>query len=679
MSRNNSTTRLRGFTLIEMLIIAPVALLVITGFVALMVTMVGDVIAGRAHNVMSYDIQSALNTIEQDVRLSTQFLTTSGTMISPQGKNGATSAFTSSSGDLILGEIATNKNPIDPTRSFVYYQNAPFGCGNPAEIYKNRIFFMTVIYFVRDGSLWRRTYVPAAGGTLCSQPWQVNTCAPGYASGATQCQTNDSEILKGVDSFSVSYYTNPHDTVAISPASATSAQSINVTIEGEVTAAGRTVTASNSSRSTKLSSLDISQPVPGSPIVTGSTSGNEAVFSWPSAPNASSYVIQYNVNGGSWITASENSPDTSFSVPAFRGDTVSVKVAARNTTGTSPDSPSSNASVTLPIWTACSLQNGWSNYGGAYETCGYTITRSGVVILKGMIGGGTLSNGTNLFQLPADLRPAHHLFFPVAIATNKYGRIIINKNGNVEVNTIESGATNSYITISGTAFIPSGSLYKWNTLTPINGWSNYGADHPPLQSTVDDSGRVHTQGLLNRNSAPLYSDFTNMTSGTAPNKVHYFPGFNNNGYDIVGMRPNGTMMDRGISSTWYSVETIHYPASYGGWQTFTSVAGTPGDGQLGNGWVYFNDSGSIHENPQYTKGADGMVTVKGMIKSGSTSNGISIGRLPAGYRPAAQEMFYLTSAAGMARVEVYPNGYLIVRLVSSSWTSLDGIHFLAAP
>lgn len=666
--------------MVELLVIAPIALLVIAGFVALMVTMVGDVIANRTYNVVTYDVQSALSTIEQDVKLSTQFLADSGTMLSPQGKNGASSAFTSIAGDLILGSIATDKNPIDPTRGFIYY-NSPFSCSDPSQVYKNRIFFTTVIYFVNNGSLWRRTYVPTASD-LCQSPWQVNTCAPGFTD--TRCKANDSEILKGISNFTVNYYLNPQDTIALSAGAASSASAIGVSLQSQVSAAGRTVSSTSSIRSTKLSARDINIAPPAAPSVSGTATDSEVSFYWPGVPTATSYLVRYNINGNSWITASENTTNTTFSIAAARGDTVSVKVFARNTTGASADVSSNNASVTIPVWTACNLENSWANYNNGYDTCGFTITKHGVVVLKGVISGGSITSGTVLFRLPSGYRPAHRLFFMVIIASNKYARIIVDTNGEVQVATTETSANNGWMTLSGARFIPSGSLYKWSALTPTSPWTNLGGSHPPLQSTTDDSGRVHIQGLLNRNTAGVSSDFTTIPSGNAPSKIHHFPGFADNGYDRVGMRPDGTMMAAGNTNTWYSVETMHYPASYssGNWQSFTTTAGNPNDNQLGNGWVYYDNNGSVNATPQFTKGADGIVTLKGIIKNGTTTSGTYIGKLPAGYRPLVREMFALTSGStsphGLARIDVDSNGYIIARLVNSTWTSLDGIHFLAA-
>ncbi len=670
MSRNSSSLRQAGFTLIEMLIIAPIALLVITGFIALMVTMVGDVIASRTYNTMTYDIQSALNTIEQDVRLSTQFLASSGAMLSPQGKNGATSAFASTTGDLILGEIATDKNPIDPTRGFIYYQNAPFSCGSPTEVYKNRIFFMTVIYFVRDGSLWRRTYVPTASGPLCQSPWQVNTCAPGYPSSETRCKTNDTEILKGIKTFNVGYYQNPQDTVALPAAAASNASSIRVTIEGEKTAAGRVINATSSGRSTKLSSREITLAPPDSPVVSSSTSGGEAIFTWPGVTNATSYIVWYNVNGGSWITASENTTETIFSVAAARGDTVSIKVFARNTTGASADIASNNASATIPLWTDCALQNGWVNYNAGYETCGYTISKAGVVMFKGHISSGSIAANTALFQLPDSLRPSTHLMYQMVINPNSSTRIDVDDDGWVR---LVSAGNSTYVGLDGIYFIPKNSLYTWSSLTLQNGWTNLGGDFSPLQSTQDSSGRVHLRGVLQQGTVASGTVIAQLPSGISVSLREIFPA-RGNGYSNLGLT-SGNLVSRGINGSYHSAQTMFYPSTYGGWQSFSgTVAGNPADNQLGNNWVAY---GGDLATPQYTKSADGIVTLKGMIKSGTTTELTYMAKLPPGYRPLKTLAFVTPSNDSVGRVDVGENGYLIFRSGSSAWISLSGISYVA--
>lgn len=672
MSRANHSSRLSGFTLVEMLIIVPIALLVITGFVSVMVTMVGDVIVSRSQNVMTYDIQSALSTIERDVRLSTEFLSTSGSLPAPQGKNGATSAFTSISGDLILGEIATDKNPVDPTRSFVHY-DTPFSCSAPSDVYKNRIFFTTVTYTVRDGSLWRRTYVPvpAPSGTLCQSPWQVNTCAPGYLSSATRCQTNDSEILKNVTNFTVLYYTDPEDTVAIDLAADPTASSIHVSIVAEQTVAGRPVDASSAGRSTKLSAQEINLAPPDAPIISSSYSGNEAVFTWPSVPTASSYIVQYSITGNGintgWKTASENTADTVFSIPANYGDTVSIRVRSRNTTGASAET---SAATTIPLWTNCALQNGWTNYGGGYETCGYTITRDGVVVLKGLITNGATPSNYSLFQLPANLSPTAPIMFQTVNNPDVSTRVDVYNDGTVNAS---SGVSPTYLSLDGIYFIPKDSLYTWTSLSLQNGWTNYDSSWSPLQVAQDPSSRVHIRGLVKQGTFASGTTVAQLPAGLAPSE-HWLVPARSDVFNLLQVNSTGAITTRGISSWYYATQTMFYPSSYSGWQSFSVVAGNPADNQIGNGWVTY---GGGHAAPQFTKSTDGIVTIKGLIKDGSTVNGRLIARLPAGYRPKNSLTFSSVTSGGVGRLDIDANGYIISRSTNATWTSLSGVSYIA--
>lgn len=663
-NRNKS----RGFTLVEMMIIAPVALLVITGFIALMVTMVGNVIASHQRNVMTHDIQNALNMIEQDVRLSTEFLTSTGTMLSPQGKDNATAPFLSTSDDLILGEIATDKNPIDPTRGFVYY-DAPNSCSDPAEVYKNRIFFTTVVYFVKGGSLWRRSYVPNPSGTLCKQAWQVNSCAPGYSASATRCKTNDSEVMQNVSSFTIGYYANPQDASTISAASASSAKAIGITINGQQTAAGRTFTATASTRVAKLTSKEVNLAPPAAPVVSSTAAGSLATFTWPSVPNATSYIVKYNINGGDWITATENTTENSFKVSAYRGDSVTAKVTARNTTGSSVDTATNIKTQILPLWESCTFTSGWTNYLSGYTECGYTMTRHGVVLFKGHIKGGPTGNSA-IFQLPQGYRPSYSLIFQTVMADHSSTRLQVNADGWVYA----IGTSNTtYVGLDNIVFAPSQTLYRWTNLTLQNGWTNYGAPFAPLQTMVDGSGRVHTQGLVVQGTFTDRTPIAQLPSGSAPSEYHHVSA-RGEAYNLMGIASNGTLQAKGISSGYYSTQAMFYPASHTGWQNFGTVAGQPGDGQLGNGWTAY---GGEFTTPAFTKAADGIVTLKGLIKGGVTTNLTYFGKLPAGYRPKFTQGYVIPGAGGPMRIDIGESGWLVVRQMNNTWASLDGISFLA--
>lgn len=678
----------KGFTLVELLVVTPVALLVIVGFIALMVVMVGDVIASRTFNTMTYDIQNALDTIERDVRLSTEFQTTSGELPAPQGKNGNTSPFTSTAGDLVLGTIATDKNPLDPTRRFVHY-NAPFECSSEHR-YKNRVFFTSVIYFVRDNSLWRRSYVPSyTPSNMCSTPWQINTCSPDYTSAQTQCQSTDSEILKDVKSFRVAYHERPEDTVEISSASASDASTIKVSIELEGRAAGRTVGAASSTRATKLSSRDVNLAPPDAPVVSGSRSGTDAVFSWPGVPTASSYIIRYNINGGGWRTASENSTETSLSVPAHHGDTVSIEVMARNTTGTSPRA---TATAEIPTWIGCSYMNEWKTIYATRE-CGFTKTRSGVVLIRGLPNGGLRNTHVSLFQLPPDYRPRYtQMFEGVA---NNYVSVRIQVDANGWVRLIEGSSSDpgntapGWLSISNIMFLASDASSSATNLTLQNSWKNYHQIYggsgvwPDLTSAQDASGRIHLSGLVGGGTyTPSHTAIAPLSTPQRPSDYLIIPARAANGFNQVGITEpsRGSVVARGFNpSSWISIQAMYYPSSYSGWTNFTTTSGTPGNGQIGNGWVAYGD---VHATPAYTKSDDGIVTIKGLIRNGSTTSGTVVAQLPPGYRPGDNQTIRTVGVAYdnvNAVFDIHPDGRVVALKSNVAWTSLSSISFLAGP
>lgn len=262
-----------GFTLIEVVVIAPILILTLGGFVYTLSNIIADTLVIRDSNTMIYDTQASLDRIEQDIRLSTQFPTTTGTMPSPQGSDGTpaftgTAAFnsattlTANSGAnaLILTTISTTANPLSPSRQGVYFANQPNPC-DLTQIYNTRL-LTTVIYYVNNGSLYRRTYVPpwttTAGQstTVCNAPWQQDSCSPGYTSTQAAptgpCQTNDAKLMDNVSSVTVNFYGSAGSTTDLGPTNALNATTLGVTIAASKTTAGQPVTNTGLIRATKL-------------------------------------------------------------------------------------------------------------------------------------------------------------------------------------------------------------------------------------------------------------------------------------------------------------------------------------------------------------------------------------------------------------------------------------------
>jgi uncharacterized membrane protein len=606
--------RSNGFTLIEVLVIAPIVILVIGAFVGLTISIVGNVLVTRDENAIVYNTQDALDIIEQDVRLSAEFLTTTDALPSPQGSNNnytGTSAFNSAANNhLLLNTAATNENPTDPSRSLLYYANQPNPCTssslstNPNVIY-NRVFLIKNIYFIKSNALWRRTYVPnyntnltsPDNETLCtpstSPPWQQNTCSPGYT--ASRCQTQDAKILDNISSMSIQYFATNGSTTDIGPGNATSASSVQVSLTSQKTVAGRLIASTLSRRMAKLNQI----------------SPTDATSQWTYWPNG----------GGSG-----------------------------------------------------QLQNGWQIYEG-WAPPGYIKTSGGVVFLKGLMRDGTLTNGTVVAQLPPGYRPNTVVTVPVTARTsagaNGAAVVQILTNGDITIWYVNNNATTDWVSLDGIGFLLDGE-YPMTTLTLQNDWQPFISRY--LRYRVDSMGRTHIRGQLVPGTTTSNTVIADLPSALQVGKYyHFMGGAPSNQYIHYAIDSSGSIVARGFSSSWQAFANMIYPSSFTGWTYWPAGGGT---GQLKNGWVNYS---STYPDASYTKAADGIVSLRGLIKSGSISSGSIIAYLPPGYRPAERQIFDVANNAGFARVDVLPTGEITINtgVSSNGWIGLNDIQFVA--
>lgn len=673
ISKNNLTNRdASGFTLIEMLIISPIVILAIGGFIALMVTMVGSVLATRDQTMMLYESQDTLTRVEDDIRLSAQFLTTTGALRSPQGSDSnftGSAAFTNSASRLVLLTLATTKNPADSTRELVYYKNQPNAC--TTEKVFNQVYFSQVIYFINNGSLWRRTILPpyntnatADYESVCNTPWQQNSCSPGYVS--TLCQANDIELMENVASMDIDYYATPNSTTDLGPSGAPDASSVKVTVNGSKTVAGRTISVSQSTRATRLN-VAVSPPTM-PPLQFTSHPANATVIhsdtnvQFTAAPSLSRATLQWqrSTNGGSIWSNITGATSATYTLA-----TVSTSLNGyqyRVIASTPEESVISNPAVlTVTLWGSMNYLNGYSRYASAYTDLGYTKTARGVVMLKGMVKKSSdVVSGEVIAILPPGKRPTGRLLFQ-STSAGVAGRIDVYASG--EIRAIYGDK--DWMSLDGITFIPAGG-YGQTLLTLMNGWTQYDTvNYAPGAFATDSLGRVHVQGLVrpgtNTDNTQIAS---NMTA--RPSKYMHIPG-RANPRGAVGIDPVKGVVSKGSASDHLALQTMYYPSSFVGWSSFTLL----------NGWVSL-DGGTSFTTPGYAKGDDNIVRMKGLIRDGNTAAGTVVGTLPAGYRPATRTLLPAICNPNVeCRIDILPTGSIELYSSNAGWTSLDHVTFLA--
>ncbi|HRN90083.1 MAG TPA: hypothetical protein PK265_00640 [Candidatus Saccharibacteria bacterium] len=681
-----------GFTIIEMLIVAPIVILFIGAFIAAIVGMTGDVLTTRGSNMLTYSVQDTLNRIEQDVNSSTGFLATNNIPVStPQGYDNLTTPFTNVSTTngnmLILNVYATTKNPIDADSQIVYTKNQPNGCSDP-NINTNPPVLLNVVYFVKDNTLYRRVIAPSFYDTVgCSVPWQNPSCAQGQT--GSQCKSTDIKLLSGintVDDFKIDYYATSSSTTPNSSAIDTglsdsnrqtalqSTKSVRVTINATSVVAGRTFTQTGNIRAnsqnnnigttSNTQALQITSNPSDSTVNAGanatfttSASGTSPTVQWQqSTDNGSSWA---NISGATSSTLARNSVTVDM-------DGYQYRAVFTNSFG-SATTESARLGVNDSGWHALPLSSGWTFYNNPFNTPEYRRTSSGIITLKGLI---KKSSGVVLDEtfatLPASYRPDSYLLYTTSTNANVYSKIRIHPDGTMHANKADAG----WLSLDGIQFIPDNGKYEQIPLTPLyNGWapyvSVYGSGYEAPSYTVDDIGRVYLQGLVTGGTVTDGTLIARLPSNLLPSLYMHIPAANNN-YSLIGVSANQGIVAKGGSASngYLATQAIYYPASVGTWT----------DIPLSNGWVTYN--ASTFSTPQCIKASDGLVSLKGLIRSGTATAGTVIGTLPVSCRPnTARGLFGVASNLAYGRLDVYPTGELVINAGSNSYFSLDGVTY----
>lgn len=331
-----------GFTIVEILIVAPIVILVIGAFISVIVSMTGDVLSTRGSNALAFNIQDALNLIEQDVTSSGSFLATNNIGItSPQGYNDDMTYFhnvdATNGTMLILNSYATTTNPLTSTRSSVY-ETSPNAC-NSARVDQNQPIMVNIVYFVKDNTLWRRVIMPSNYATVgCNVPWQQPSCAPEFTT-PSFCKTQDTRLVDGIQTngFIVNYYTSPS---SITPANSNdpsdsvrqtalqTTNTISITINATNTVAGRDISQSGTIRSVSpndnISSGAQSRTSCLAILNTGKSTGNGLYLIYPTGLDGIQVYCDMTNDGGGWTKIYEGLATSSTSTSRTLGKIVEI-------------------------------------------------------------------------------------------------------------------------------------------------------------------------------------------------------------------------------------------------------------------------------------------------------------------------------------------------------------------
>jgi hypothetical protein len=307
----------------------------------------------------------------------------------------------------------------------------------------------------------------------------------------------------------------------------------------------------------------------------------------------------------------------------------------------------------------------------------YTKTTAGLVMLKGLIAGGTSASDTTFATLPAGYCPDSRLTFYVGSYNaasdggSGFGRVdVLAGTGAQTCNVRFMNGTNTWVSLDSIQFLASGVTCQATVNpTPINGWANYGGGYPALSLCKDITGRINVEGLVRNGTSTAGTPIGAIPAGYQPTEHRIVPSVDTTQqFGSIGIYGTGTqaVVARGMLTSYLSTN-ISYIANNGAvtWVTPSIL----------NGSVNY---GGPFTTLQYGKTSDGVVMLKGLIKGGTMTTNTRVFTLPAGFRPASRQLLSGVSYDFHSRIDVLPNGDVyIMGGGNTNWISFDAVSFFA--
>lgn len=229
-----------GFTLLEVLVVAPIFLITTFTLLGYLIDQYGQLVQKTAKLNLAIEAQSLLFVLEDELTFAHGYDETitddADSQLSDPNQPSGGWDFNTNPDTLIVQEYAATAHHRQANREFVY-RNV-YGC-DAGVIESNPIVLNNIIYFVEGTSLYKRTLTPGNTNTLCNSNYKKQTCPEAVAT--TDCPA-DVFVTDKVSDFNVEYLEENNqpldDEAGDSP---TAARLVRVTLTLEDIAFGETV------------------------------------------------------------------------------------------------------------------------------------------------------------------------------------------------------------------------------------------------------------------------------------------------------------------------------------------------------------------------------------------------------------------------------------------------------
>ena len=199
----------KGFTLIEVLVVAPLMMMTIIIMMTYLFNLFGQLTQEGASLRLTTDAQLITLALQDDIYFANAFVSTINSGLADTYDPSGGWQYNTSPETLIISTPALTKNNRDPDRQPVYINTE--GC-EPGNISNNSFLYNNIVVFVSGTNLYKRTLTAPNNISTCGTSYDKQTCPEDQSS--TTCP-KDILLSDKLNSFQISYFDANNTEVAV--------------------------------------------------------------------------------------------------------------------------------------------------------------------------------------------------------------------------------------------------------------------------------------------------------------------------------------------------------------------------------------------------------------------------------------------------------------------------------
>ncbi len=196
-----------GFTLVELLVVAPVMILTIIVMMTYLFNQYGQLTQEGASLRLTTDSQLLTLSIQDDVFFASSFDSSSNPILDDPHEPSGGWNYDTDPETLIISLPALTKNNRDPEREPVYIDTV--GC-EAENIEQNSVLYNNVILFAEGTNLYKRTLSAPSNMATCGTSYEKQTCPEAEA---TETCPKDILLTDKLNAFDVEYFDSNNQAV----------------------------------------------------------------------------------------------------------------------------------------------------------------------------------------------------------------------------------------------------------------------------------------------------------------------------------------------------------------------------------------------------------------------------------------------------------------------------------